>query len=531
MNAETSAPSSRFRILRRCVFGLIALVTLVVLFYAEEKFRGKHAWNRYRKSAEARGVQLDFAALVPPPIPDEQNGAMTPLIQSWFLKPQYGDTNRWPNFFMTASTKLRLPKSQETHNQDDRRMTDFVSWQKAFAVARTPEDKTKGQAPRREEPPDTGRNAEEQTKAAQAILEELKIYGPALAELRVASQRPHMRYPVEYKLDEPFLILLPHLGRMKGLVQELKVQASAELATGQTDRAFDDVRLMFWLADSLTDEGFLIGQLVRIACQQIATQPIWEGMVDHKWSEAQLKEIQERLLRVNFAEAMSRSMSDERAGGIAFMQTAMKRNNLGEMLSMIGTPEEPSGFEASVGDDTARKAIGGLMPHGWLYLEMLNHSLMMDDMIANGWDASGKVFHPQTLDANEKAFTKQLRGGVDAILHHQVLARLLLPALTKASGRFSRAQATANQVALACALERYHKTQHAYPESLTALVPAYLADLPNEAVSTNAMRYVRAGDGYILYSTGWDGVDDGGALINTKATEAQKGDWVWRMGR
>ncbi len=59
---------------------------------------------------------------------------------------------------------------------------------------------------------------------------------------------------------------------------------------------------MLWLIDSLKDEGFLIGQLVRIACQQIATQPIWEGMVEHKWSEAQLKEIQERMLRVNFAE-------------------------------------------------------------------------------------------------------------------------------------------------------------------------------------------------------------------------------------
>jgi hypothetical protein len=309
------------------------------------------------------------------------------------------------------------------------------------------------------------------------------------------------------------------------------VQASAELATGQTDRAFDDVRLMFWLADSLRDEGFLIGQLVRIACQQIATQPIWEGMVDHKWSDAQLKEIQERMLRVNFAESMSRSMSDERAGGIAFMQTAMKRNNLGEMLAIIGTPEEPSGFEDAVGSDTAKKAIGWLMPHGWLYFEMLNHSLLMDDMIANGWDAPTKVFHPKTLDANEEAFAKQMRGGFDAILHHQMLAHLLLPALTKASKRFSRAQATANQVALACARVRFYKSQRAYPESLAALVPGYLADIPNEAVSTNAMRYRRTGDGYILYSAGWDGVDDGGALINSKNIETQKGDWIWRMGR
>ncbi len=102
-----------FRILRRCVFALIALVTLVVLFYAEEKFRGKRAWNRYRKSAEARGVQFDFAALIPPPIPDEQNGAITPLIQSWFLKPQYGDTNRWPNFSAKRTAGFGSPRASK----------------------------------------------------------------------------------------------------------------------------------------------------------------------------------------------------------------------------------------------------------------------------------------------------------------------------------------------------------------------------------------------------------------------------------
>jgi Tfp pilus assembly protein PilE len=156
---------------------------------------------------------------------------------------------------------------------------------------------------------------------------------------------------------------------------------------------------------------------------------------------------------------------------------------------------------------------------------------MMDDMIDHGWDEAQKIFHPQTLDANEKVFERQLRAGFDAILHHQVLARGLLPALTKASGRFSRAQATANQVAIACALERYHLKNRAYPESLAALVPNFIAEIPNEVVSTNAMRYLRSGSGYILYSAGWDQVDDGGALINTKNNQSQKGDWTWRVDR
>ncbi len=63
-------------------------------------------------------------------------------------------------------------------------MTDFVAWQKAFAQARVAEDKTRGKDSPRKLPAETERTAEEQIKAARAILEELKIYEPALAELR-----------------------------------------------------------------------------------------------------------------------------------------------------------------------------------------------------------------------------------------------------------------------------------------------------------------------------------------------------------
>src|SRR5207244_3657019 len=58
------------------------LVTLVLLAYAEENWRGKRAWDKHRRRWEAQGEKFSLAALVPPPVPDEQNFALTP-----FLKP------------------------------------------------------------------------------------------------------------------------------------------------------------------------------------------------------------------------------------------------------------------------------------------------------------------------------------------------------------------------------------------------------------------------------------------------------------
>src|SRR5882724_4765637 len=73
-----------WRMLRRFLVTLAALVTLVALFYAEEGWRGKRAWENYRRQAEARGVEMDWHKFPPPPVPDAQNFAMTPFLAPLF---------------------------------------------------------------------------------------------------------------------------------------------------------------------------------------------------------------------------------------------------------------------------------------------------------------------------------------------------------------------------------------------------------------------------------------------------------------
>ena len=60
------------------------MITLVALWYGEENWRGSRAWNKYRSELEARGEVTDFQVLIPKPVPEADNFAATPLIQSWF---------------------------------------------------------------------------------------------------------------------------------------------------------------------------------------------------------------------------------------------------------------------------------------------------------------------------------------------------------------------------------------------------------------------------------------------------------------
>ena len=58
-------------------------------------------------------------------------------------------------------------------------------------------------------------------------------------------------------------------------------------------------------------EPFLISYLERIASFNIATQPIWEGLAEHRWSDAQLQELQTRLQQYDWLTDLKRPLAAE----------------------------------------------------------------------------------------------------------------------------------------------------------------------------------------------------------------------------
>ncbi|MEI6358150.1 MAG: hypothetical protein WCP53_13780, partial [Verrucomicrobiota bacterium] len=80
-NISARRPSRLWRCLRWLLFAPLALATFVALFYAVENWRGERAWRQVQPELAAQGHPVDFAALVPPPVPDDQNLAMAPLLR------------------------------------------------------------------------------------------------------------------------------------------------------------------------------------------------------------------------------------------------------------------------------------------------------------------------------------------------------------------------------------------------------------------------------------------------------------------
>jgi fructose-specific component phosphotransferase system IIB-like protein len=507
------------RILRRMLIGLAWLVTMIVLFYAEEDWRGRHAWNQCRQLLEAGGAHLDYQAFIPKPIPANQNFAAIPLIESWFTQ-RTNFAKKWADNYALASSMIGSqsnPPAPEGNSfqAGERYFLNLAAWKMAFDSIQSGRTNAIGQF-------SSGTlDLTSRASAAPAVLAGLISSETELAPLRAASDRPYARYPVVYDLDNPWGILLPHLGNVKRNVQRLQLRACAELAAGKIDDAFADVKLMLYLADSVKNEPFLISYLVRIVCVQLAIQPVWDGLAEHAWSDAQLRELQTSFQQYDFVADMKEPLDSERAAAILTADLLARGKYNFNILTA-----DPSQSGSGAAD-----VFGRMVPRGWYDLEKLHYCQLFQLQLTGAFDTEKRQVFPRRIEADTNALAQAFAGRYPfstICVRHQLLAVILLPALHKIPMRAAAAQTAVDEAAIACALERYRLANGQFPENLDALIPKFISSLPHDVISGGPYKYRRTHDGqFILYSVGWNEKDDGGVPGQTLFDD-KEGDWVWQ---
>jgi hypothetical protein len=312
----------------------------------------------------------------------------------------------------------------------------------------------------------------------------------------------------------------------------LELKACAELALKDSASALDDVKLALYLADTVKEEPFLISWLVRAACLQVAIGPVWEGLAEHRWSDSQLQELQGRFEHYDSAPALERCLHAERAFGVL-------------TVDLIGKRDWPY-FSTDTGDlplgeylfQSHARFIARLAPSGWWDQEKLQYCRLFDLEFQGAWDPAGRTFSPSQINSNSVALGDSISTGFQTILHHRLIAKLLLPALGRTLFKAATVQTATDQAAIACALERYRLANGQFPEELQALTPKFLSSLPNGVITGKPYEYRRTADGqFTLNSAGADDKDasvtSGKGLLNQMSQwfAIKKGDWLWSYPR
>jgi hypothetical protein len=105
----------------------------------------------------------------------------------------------------------------------------------------------------------------------------------------------------------------------------------------------------------------------------------------------------------------------------------------------------------------------------------------------------------------------------------------MLPALGNVPKKGAHGQAVADQVVIACALERYRLAHGQFPNALDALAPDFISQMPHDVITGEPYKYRRDQEAFALYSIGWNETDDGGQVaMKGSSQDVDRGDWVWQ---
>jgi hypothetical protein len=520
-----------WRNFKKFLFGLACLATLIALFYAEEDWRGWHAWNQFKHQWEAKGEPVGYASIIPSPVPDDQNFALTPVIASCYE--MYFDKNghevkpRNTNVVDRLSLLSWLDISYENQRV---KVPDSAGWQAAEKI-----DLKAWQAFFRSPPPTNSILTNSFTIAPQPqtpaddVLLALSKYDSVIEEIRQASRLPYSRFPLTYNSEDVSSILLPHLAALKTSVQAIRLRSVAELQKNQTELAVKDVRLELYLANAIQIEPILISQLVRLSMVNIALQPIWEGLSEHRWSESQLVALDGDLVKLDFLADCQKIQKAEIFFSAEEANYLMCHRDYATQFAQMG-------FSYTT-DARFNFSTYHYMPGGWFYQSALkNGRRVMEYSPAVNHDA--KTISPAMIRRADAAANSAVSffDPLDALKKMFGAEFLFMGNFLK---EIAYGQASVDLARTAIALERCRLAHGEYPESLDALAPQFIATVPHDVIGGQPLKYRRTQDGqFVLYSIGWNETDDGGVVSNQKSrdrwdessskVDISQGDWVWR---
>jgi hypothetical protein len=111
----------------------------------------------------------------------------------------------------------------------------------------------------------------------------------------------------------------------------------------------------------------------------------------------------------------------------------------------------------------------------------------------------------------------------------KIFVTKVLPVLGKVANTVDRGNMQFELDRLAFALAAYRADHGSYPAKLADLKPKYLAELPKDVFIDGDLHYRQEGTGYVLYSVGVNGQDDGAKTRNDRKADEDWDDLVVRM--
>jgi hypothetical protein len=566
------AQTNRWRIVRRFVFGLAAVLTVIGLFYTEELWRGKAAWESCRRDLEAKGIDFEWAHYIPAPVPEDKNIFAVPKMKEWFVGRGATELSKkvvtYPGLAVStndpysrlevAYITIELPGGPASSG------ANVLRWDDANARAQALRLIKQAVGPIGYHPGAGGQllftpRSLNETHPAQITLQcqsppttnDLSHFLPQVGEIadttaalsleiepqdqgyRAMMRRPDSaaaflkwseQFGPEFTLihnavqrpyvrmpgdyDVPENVSIPNFVSARASVQLLSAESDCHLLLRNPGAALLDLTLVNDLCRIFTNRPITLVG----SMINVAVGNLYAGDIAHglRWHAWQEPQLA----------ALEEQL--ENINVIAPVHESLRMEPVAGCENLQTMPTVRL-FELPLQDVNAWEQFkvrceAHLMPRGWIYQNMVVTAQRAAEV--DKWmDPVNQAVFPAQVEADTTTMSARLRTGRP----YTFLAATFIPNIKKACQRIALTQTKVRHAMIACALERYQLAHGDYPETLDALVPRFIEAIPNDVIGGKPPHYRRSGAGtYLLYSIGWSGQESEGV---SKPNDT--GDWVW----
>jgi hypothetical protein len=468
-------------------FGAL-LAALWAAFCIQEKWRALRDWRAYLARKEA--IPLSVEEALPPKPKDEDNFAAIPMVRALF---ENSDAV-WFAPLKLSGGKGR-PAWPHVPNSTQKKPFALQPWASYFH--------------------DSGAIPPPSHHPARDVLAALETVRPELDALHAALQRPHTRFPVDWRED--FRTPMPHLSAMMTAISVCNLNATAHLENGNSHAAAECLLDSVGLANQMGREPTLIASLVRNSGLTGAAGALHHGLTNGQWTPSELMTLHTLFstgLESETARAWATALKGERA---LFNQVSLRLLNTSgnqAVQDLMGPflPGKPSPFWV-------------LYPTGWFIQSQIRVNQRLDSLTRSAESVFSGSPPSEWIQSSNSAPEKGFRR------LKWLMSEMAAPGYNSCLVSFIRSLCLTRQAALATALEQTFQRDGQFPESLDSLLLEKVGSAALDPVDRQRMRYKRtSAAAYKLWSVGDNGVDDQGATTPETDTKKQL-DWVWELTR
>jgi len=315
----------------------------------------------------------------------------------------------------------------------------------------------------------------------------------ALELLHKGAAIEHSRYPVD--LSKGFEAL-PGLGYIRYGARLLELEAILHAENGKPEKVVGSIKSTFGLARSLSKEPILISQLVRIACQELAVSTLERAVNRTEFTDEQLADLSRTLVNAEDPCAMIRAFVGERCSGLSIF--TMPAAKIPPLFSMAGNRPNPLSAPAIF----LYRFVGLADMDAIIYLDLMNDYVK-----------ALKLSPEHRREAADAAFARY-----DKTSRIHVISHIIMPELSNCTTIDVRIAAQLRTARAGLAVQRYRLATGGLPNTLSELTPTYLGAVPKDPFDGKELRYKKLETGFVVYSIGEDGNDDGGKEKPRKRT-------------